>query len=222
MLKKKLSGTGLFLVCLASLLAACASPKTKSDARTRVQDAERTLASFQQDPGMKAFQQHMKDAKAVLVAPDVLQAGFIVGGAGGAGVVLARGGHGWNGPAFYKVATGTLGLQAGAQSSEVVMLFMTQKAVDSLLSSSFKLGGDVSVSAGSADVNAATGITSDVITYARSKGLYAGLNLDGTSISVDEDGNKAFYGKPASAVDILVKRSVSSPDAMSLQRAAGQ
>lgn len=199
--------TNMVVICLAVVLAGCASTKTPSDVMTDAKAAEATLAEFQRDPEMAWLQQNLKYAKAVLVSPNIFKAGFIVGGSGGRGIVLAhgQGSRPWNGPAFYNVATVSVGLQAGVQSSEMVAMFMTEKGMNSLLSSSFKLGGDVSVTAGPVGMGSVAPLNGDVIVFTRSKGVYGGLNLDGTVVSIDEKGNQAFYGRPVSPVDILVK-----------------
>jgi SH3 domain-containing YSC84-like protein 1 len=222
MLNTSVYKTGLAVIWISLLLAGCASPKTQEDAKASVNAAEITLANFLRDPEMTWLQKNMKNAKAVLISPRILQAGFVYGASAGSGVVLARSSAppGWNGPAFYKIATGSVGFQAGAQSSEMVALVMTDKALNSLLSTSFKLGGDVSVSAGPIGAGAGAPITADMVTFVRSKGLYGGLNLDGTVITIDDEGNRSFYGRPASPVDILVKRSVTSPAGASLARVA--
>ena len=214
--------TGAALFCTALLLTGCASTETKDEARASVSEAETTLANFQKDPEMKWLHEHIKEAKAIMISPRVLQAGFIVGGSGGNAVVISRSNtaEGWSSPAFYKLATGSIGLQAGAKSSEVVALIMTDKALNSLLSSSFKLGGDISVAAGPVGAGAGGDIGADMIVFSRAKGLYGGLNLDGTVVSIDEKSNQTFYGRPASPVDILVKHAVSSPYSTNLGRIA--
>jgi SH3 domain-containing YSC84-like protein 1 len=222
MLKIAAYKTGLALVWIAMVLAGCASPKTQTDARSEVNAAETTLANFMRDPDMKWLQANMKNAKAILISPKILEAGFIVGGSGGPVVALARSDtpQQWTSPAFYKIATGTLGFQAGAQSSEMVALVMTQKALDSMLSTSFKLGGDVSIAVGPMGEGASAPIGADMVVFTRSKGLYGGLNLEGTVISIDEEGNKSFYGRPATPVDILVKHTATNPAGASLARTA--
>jgi lipid-binding SYLF domain-containing protein len=203
-------------------LAACASAPTRDETQSRVDAAQATLANFTRDPDMTWFRDHVGSAKAVLVSPQIVQAGFIVGGAGGPAVVIARNrsGSGWNGPAFYRIASGSIGLQAGAQASEMVALVMSDKALNSLLSTSFKLGGDVSVAAGPVGAGTGAPVTADMIVYTRSKGLYGGVNLDGTVIEVDDGRNRAYYGQPATPVDILVTRSVSNPAGAQLAQAA--
>jgi lipid-binding SYLF domain-containing protein len=213
--------TGPMVVCLALLLAACATPKTQEDTRATVDAAEASLKRFLSDPDMTWLQRNLPQAKAVMVCPQILQAGFIVGGAAGRCVVLARSsaGHGWNGPAFYRIATGSLGLQAGAQASEMMALIMTEKALNSLLSTSFKLGADVSVAAGPVGAGTGAPITADMVNFVRSKGLYGGINLDGSVITIDAASNQSFYGRPATPVDILIKGSVRSSLGASLVRA---
>jgi lipid-binding SYLF domain-containing protein len=161
---------------------------------------------------MTWLQQNLPRAKAVLISPRILQAGFIIGGSGGNAVLLARNasGNGWSGPAFYKLGTGSIGLQAGAESAEMVALVMTEKALNSFLSSDFKLGADVSVAAGPVGAGTGAPITADMVVYVRAKGLYAGLNLSGSVISVDDKANAAFYGHQVTPPDILIKHSVSN------------
>jgi lipid-binding SYLF domain-containing protein len=212
MLKTPARPVGLLLTCAYLLLAGCASTKTPDAAHSTVDAAAKTFDDFMRDPQMTWLQQNIGKAKAILISPQVLQAGFVVGGSGGNAVVAARGagGTGWTGPAFYKIAAGSLGLQVGAQASEMLTLVMTDKALDSLLSSSFKLGGDVSIAAGPVGAGTGAPITTDMVVYTRAKGLYGGLNVNGTSVSTDDKGNEAFYGRPATPVDILVKHSVSN------------
>lgn len=216
------SKTAPLVVCL-SLLAACASqPRTQEETRATVDAAEASLNRFLRDPDMPSLQKNISQAKAVMVCPKIFQAGFIVGGSGGRCLVMARSqaAGGWNGPAAYRITTGSLGLQAGAQASEMVALVMTEKAVNSLLSNSFKFGADVSVAAGPVGSGAGSQINADIVNYVRSTGLYGGLNLDGSVITIDEEGNRGLYGQPTTPVDILVK-GAPSPMAAPLVRALG-
>lgn len=203
----------LLLAWTALLLSGCSSTPTREETHTDVDSAEKTLANFMRDPQMTWLQQHIHEAKAVMVSPQILRAGFVIGGSGGSLVVIARNrsGNGWNGPAFYHMGTGSIGLQAGAQAAEMVALVMTDKALNSLLSTSFKLGGDVSIAAGPIGGGAGAPITSDIVTYTRAKGLYGGINLDGTVITLDDGKNRAYYGREATPVDILIERRVSNP-----------
>src|SRR5262249_57868397 len=114
----------------------------------------------------------------------------------------------WNGPAFYSAGTASAGFQAGVQDSEIIGLVMTQKAVDSFMSSEFKLGGEASVAAGPTGVGTAGTPNADIIYYSRSKGLYGGVDVSGAVIKPSEDYNKAYYGKEVSPIDIIAKGAV--------------
>lgn len=214
--------TALTLAWALAALTACASNPTRDETQGRVDAAGKTLSDFTRDPDMSWFRDHVGQARALLISPRIVQAGFVFGASGGEALVIARnrGGTGWSSPAFYHMGTGSVGLQAGAQASEMVALVMTQKALNSLLSDSFKLGGDVSVAAGPVGVGTGAPVTADMIVYVRSKGLYGGLNLEGTVIAVDDKRNQAYYGMPATPVDILVTHSVTSADGAVLARAA--
>jgi lipid-binding SYLF domain-containing protein len=206
MLKTIARPTALLVTCLGMLLAGCASTSTPDDTRATADASQATLNRFMQDPDMSWLRDNLPRAKGVLVSPRILQAGFIVGGSGGNAILYARtpGSPGWTGPAFYKLAAGSIGLQAGAESSEMVALVLTEKGMSSFLSSGFKLGGDVSVAAGPVGAGTGAPINADMVVYVRAKGLYAGLNLNGSAVSVDDKGNTAFYGHPVMPVDILV------------------
>jgi SH3 domain-containing YSC84-like protein 1 len=187
----------------------------------RIQRAESTLADFRADPEMKWFRDHVKDARALIIAPHVGRAGFIIGGSGGEAVVLAKDKTSgkWGGPAFYNMGTASVGLLAGVDVAEIIVLVMTDKAVDGLMSNNFKMGGDASVSAGPVGVGAAGTINADMVAFQRSKGVFGGLSLDGALLKPDEGANGAYYGKPASPADILIRHSVSNPNAARLQQA---
>ncbi len=163
---------------------------------------------------MTWLQRNIGKAKGVLIAPEVVKAGFIFGGSGGRGVLLGRGTDGkWHGPVFYTLATASVGFQAGIAASENITLVMTEKGLNTLLAPSVKLGGDASVAAGPVGAGAASDVTTDFVAFARSKGVYGGLNLDGTVITANNDWNNAYYGKPVLAPDILVRGSASNKGA---------
>jgi len=132
----------------------------------------------------------------------------------------------WSQPAFYKLRTGSFGLQFGAQSSDMVFLVMTTKGVESFYSSSFRLGGDVSVALGSMGVGA-KGQTSldfsfDMLAYTRDQGLFAGISVEGAAVITREKWNEMYYEKGTRPTDILVKRTVSNPGSDSLREALAE
>jgi lipid-binding SYLF domain-containing protein len=202
----------LSLVLVVAPLAAWADP-TPADAQKEVTAAGKTLDHFSADPDMNWFRNHAKEAKGVLICSQVVKAGFIIGGSGGRCVLVVKGDKGWHGPAFYAIGTASAGFQAGIQSSEIVGLVMSQKAVDSLMSNSFKLGGDASVAAGPVGVGTAATPNADFVFYSRSKGLYGGVDVSGAVLKPSEEYNKAYYGKDASPIDIIVRGSVHNPTA---------
>lgn len=213
-------------IAFASLavLAGCGTtPETQSDTTQQVRTAQATLANFQNDPEMRWFRDNLKNARAIVISPRVTKAAFVFGGSGGEALLLARDKSGrWAGPAFYNMGAGSVGFQIGAEVSEVVILVMSEKALDALLSRSFRLGGDASIAAGPVGVGTASTVRADMISFARSKGAYAGLSLDGAVLSPDSGANTAFYGRPASPADILVRGGVGNAAAASLQQSLQQ
>lgn len=212
MLERTIRPAALRAACLGLLLGGCAHTGTLDDARSTTDAAQTTLNNFMKDPDMTWLRDNLPRAKAVLISPQILQAGFIIGGSGGNAVLHARTAHspGWTGPAFYKIGTGSIGLQAGAEKAEMVALVMSDKALNSFLSTGFKLGGDVSVAAGPIGAGAGAPVNADMVVYVRAKGLYGGLNLSGSVIKVDDAANSAFYGRQVTPVDILVKHSAAN------------
>ncbi len=204
------------LLLVAAWAASAASiGLAQADQRNLVTDATLTLANFLSDPDMTWLQRNLKQAKAVVVAPQIAKAGFILGGSGGRAVVVARDAKSgkWVGPAFYTLATASIGFQAGISVSEVVTLVMTDKGLNTLLADSVKLGGDAAVAAGPVGAGAQSNLSADYVSFSRAKGIYGGLNLDGTVISTSDAWNRAYYGQTVHAPDILVRMSVRNKQA---------
>jgi lipid-binding SYLF domain-containing protein len=211
-------GRTVFATILGAMLLFAAAPGAMAadeDAQGIVDNARVTLSEFMRDKDYDYLRMNIHKAKGVLIYPQVLKAGFILGGSGGTGVLLTRDSKTgeWSGPAFYTMGSVSFGFQIGGEAAEVVLLVMSQKGVDSLLTSKFKLGGDTSIALGPVGGGAKSDITTDFISFSKSKGLYAGLNLDGSYLSVRDSLNNAYYGKTASPADILVKKSVSNKGA---------
>jgi lipid-binding SYLF domain-containing protein len=182
-----------------------------------VQDARTTLSNFIRDPDQTWIQDNLNRSRGILIAPQLVRAGFIFGGSGGRAVLVARDGGTWSGPAFYNLATVSVGFQAGIDVSEAIIVVMTEKGLNSLLSSSFKLGGDASIAAGPVGAGAKSTVTADLITFTRAKGVYGGVNLDGTVVSTNVPWNDAFYGRSnVLPPDILIRRSATSPKSQAL------
>ncbi|MEO8740342.1 MAG: lipid-binding SYLF domain-containing protein [Casimicrobiaceae bacterium] len=202
-----------FLSLLAMALGGCASQAVSpNEPDALVSEARTTLSNFIRDPDQTWIQENLNRAKAVMIAPQIVKAGFIFGGSGGRAVLVARDGQSWAGPAFYNLVTASVGFQAGIEVSEAIIVVMTDKGLNSLMSSSFKVGGDASVAAGPVGAGAKSTVTADLITFTRAKGVYGGLNLDGTIVSTNIPWNDAFYGRSnLLPPDILIRRTATSP-----------
>jgi len=206
------------IVVVAGLLASCAStPPSSAEPERLVSDAQVTLRNFLRDPDQTWIQDNLSRARAVLIAPQLVKAGFIFGGSGGRAVLVARDGRTWVGPGFYDLATASVGFQAGLEVSEAVIVVMTEKGLNSLLSNSFKIGADASIAAGPVGAGAKSTVTADLISFTRSKGVYGGVNLDGTVVHSNVSWNDAYYGRSnVLPPDILIRKSATSPKATPL------
>lgn len=208
--------TAAILLASAPLMLMGPTASAQSEQQQLVNAANTTLSNFLRDPEMKWLQQNIGRAKAILIAPEIVKAGFIFGGSGGRALLVAKDAGKWRGPAFYTMATASVGFQAGVSVSEMVTLVMTEKGMNSLLAASFKLGGDASVAAGPVGAGAKSDIVADLIAFTRAKGVYGGINLDGTLVNLTDDWNAAYFGKSVQPVDILIRGSVSNKGAEAL------
>jgi lipid-binding SYLF domain-containing protein len=192
----------------------------KADAEKTVNGAVSVLKNFSADPNLTWYRENIPKAKAVMIIPNLVKAGFIFGGSGGNGVVLARDEktNMWKGPSFASAGSVSWGLQAGGSAAEVVMMALTEKGKNALLSNKFQAGADASVSAGPVGAGAQAA-TTDIVQFSRSKGLFGGLSLEGSVIAVRDSLNQAYYGKAVTPVDILIQGSVTNPKSDALIKA---
>lgn len=213
--------TGVSLALAATFASLPARADDASEAKSTVEKATATVNSFAADKDFPTLHGLLKKAKGVLVYPLVVEGGFVIGAAGGTGVLLVRDEKTGNfsAPAFYTMGGLSIGFLAGGQAAETMLVVNTQKALDSLLSTKVKLGGDASIAAGPKGAGANATFTEDFISYSKSKGVFANMSLNGQVIAVRDSLNSAFFGKPVTPVDILVKQSVSNPAAAPLQAA---
>lgn len=190
-----------------------------TDQQILVEKARVTFMNFMADENMSWLHDTLKDARAVLIIPELMKAGFFVGGSGGSGVLLVRDEEksDWSQPAFYTLGSATLGLQIGGEIAEVIMVVQTQKGVRSLYSSSFTLGGDASVTAGPVGVGGKVDVLTDFLSFTKPKGVYAGINLEGAVMATRGEWNKAYYGQEVRPQDIVMMRSVSNPGSAALR-----
>jgi lipid-binding SYLF domain-containing protein len=209
------------LVC-GSFTAAMAADK--AEAQSIVDKAKGTLLDLMNDSNFYWLRGYIKNARGVVIFPQVIKGGFFIGGSGGTGVLLVRNKETgtWSQPAFYTLGSVTFGLQIGGEAAEVVMLAMTQKAVDTMLSSSVKLGGDASIAIGPLGAGAKGSanipeVTADFLSFTKAKGLYAGLNLEGSVLAVRDSLDESYYGKPIGPRDIIYGKKAVNPGAKSLR-----
>ena len=200
------AAVALLLLALASCLPFTTKAQNKraqkvAKATSRAQRAANTFVQIMNVPDKAIPRELLAKAEAVAVFPNVIKAGFIIGGRGGSGVISRRLPYGWSAPAFFKLGGGSIGLQIGASSTDFVLLFMNEAALKGLLEDKFEIGGEGSVAAGPIGraVSASTNATLDagILSYSRSKGLFAGLELKGVVINPDNDNNEAVYGMKA-------------------------
>ena len=147
----------------------------------------------------------------------------MIGAEGGSGVLMVRSRNGgWTDPAFYTMAAGSIGLQAGGQVAEVIFTIMSDEALYALLNDQFKFGGDISVAAGplgkGVGTGSATNLRADVYSFAKTVGLYGGLSFDGTGMFAREDWNTGYYGPGATPYSILIEQRYTNPNTMALRR----
>jgi lipid-binding SYLF domain-containing protein len=165
-------------------------------------------------------QEVMEKAECVIVFPSVLKAAFVVGGTYGRGAMVCRTGHEfrgpWGSPAMYALEGGSIGFQIGGEATDLVLLIMNQRGADSILNSKVKLGGDASIAAGPVgrDASATTDafMRAEVLSYSRSRGLFVGISLEGTTLRPDDDATADVYGQKLTAREIVLGGKISVPD----------
>lgn len=185
------------VMCLA--VAAFAADEDESKAEDRLKAAATVLDEIQSAPDQGIPEDVLSSAECVAVVPTMLNGGFIVGARYGRGVASCRTPKGWSAPAFFLVTGGSFGLQIGGQAVDLVMLIMNDEGMKNLLSSKFKLGADASVAAGpvgrQASANTDWKLRAQVLSYSRSRGAFAGLELSGAVVKQDKSSTREFYGR---------------------------
>ena len=221
----------LFAIMVSGALtlfeAVPASANDRQEATQIVEKACMTLNNFKSDENMGAFRDYLKDAKAVVIAPEFLKGAFVVGASGGNAVAMVRDERTgrWSEPAFYTIGGASIGLQIGGESSEMILLAMTERGKSALMGNSFKLGADAGVAAGPVGIGAqaaTANLSADILSFSRSKGLYGGISLDGAVVAVRGGLNEAYYGMKASPTDILVRHDVGNPQTACLMQGLRQ
>ncbi|OFW03825.1 MAG: hypothetical protein A3I61_16135 [Acidobacteria bacterium RIFCSPLOWO2_02_FULL_68_18] len=208
----------LFLTLAVGTVAHPQAQQNLEDEVGQSDKAARVFREIMDTPDKGIPMDLLADAECVAVFPAVIQAGFIIGGRGGRGVASCRTAQGWSAPAFFNLGGGSIGLQIGAQATDFVMLFMNTDGLNSLLSNEFTLGGDASVAAGPVgrQAGAATDLklNAKILSYSRSKGLFAGLELKGVVVKPSKDDMRDVYGAGVTAKEVLQDNTVTAPIAI--------
>lgn len=189
-----------FLLSMVTVLGSMSwAFSAQEDATERLQKAGDVLKEILNTPDKGIPEEVLDSAKCIVVVPHLIKGGFIVGGKHGRGVASCRTANGWSAPAFVSVGGGSWGLQIGAEGVDLVMLVMNEKGLQHLLSSKFQISGEGSAAAGPVGRHASAGtdwkLNTELLTYSRSKGAFAGLTLEGAVIEQDTDSTVAIYGK---------------------------
>ncbi len=190
-----------------------------------IDQARIAVEQLRADPNLPSFPGLLARAKAVVVVPELVKAGFFIGGEGGSGVLLARRPETgeWGYPAFYTMAAASIGFQFGVQVSKVMFLVMTDGGLEAMMSDKLTLGADASVAAGPVGAGVEAGTTlnveADIYSFSHSKGLFGGVSFEGAVLMPDDDANEAYYGEAIAARGIVIHREVENPAADGLRAA---
>lgn len=220
----------IFFLALGPGLSACAEMRQDPGlvAKNIIIQAAETVERFKTVPELKQFAKHIPGARAIVVLPRVIKAGFIAGGEGGNGVLIARDAKGkWGYPAFYTMGAASFGFQAGFQDTEIILVIRSEQALRAILKDQGKLGADAGVTVGFAGAGIEASTTSnmgaDVVAFANSRlGVFGGASLEGAVLARRRDLNEAFYGKGATPRGIVLARKFSNPKAEPLRAALGK
>ncbi len=188
----------LACVCLCLLVSSAAFAATRDDLQARIDAAKAVLDQVMSAQDRSIPMNILQQATCVGVVPGLKKGAFVFGGQYGQGVVTCRTGHGWSAPVFIRMAGGSFGLQIGGQSTDLVLVAVNDRGFQDLLKSKFKIGADAAAAAGPVGRNgqAATDwkMSAELLTYSRSKGLFAGIDLDGTSVSQNSEDTEVYFG----------------------------
>lgn len=204
----------LLMSCIGLIGTYAWAGSAREDTVDRLQKSVDVIQAIMSTPDKGIPEEVLNNAKCILVVPDLIKGGFIVGGKHGRGVATCRTPEGWSAPAFVSVGGGSWGLQIGVEGVDLVMLVMNDQGFQHLLSSKFELTGEGSVAAGPVGRHASAGtdwkMNTELLTYSRSKGVFAGLTLEGAVVQQDDDSTRAIYGKHMKFRNILSGK-VSTP-----------
>jgi lipid-binding SYLF domain-containing protein len=196
-----------------------------ADQIKKVEDAIRTIEEMTKESDKSIPAGLIKNCSGIAILPDVIRAGLVIGGRHGKGILLIRTkGGGWSDPSFVDIKGGSIGFQAGVQSADIVLVFRTPRSVENITEGTFTLGADAGVAAGplgrTAEASTDSELKAEILAYSRSRGLFAGLTLQGSSLQEDRKANQEFYGASLSPKDIFEGRARAVPEVAAKLRSA--
>lgn len=206
----------ILVLAMFGLGTLCWAGSGREDATERLDNAKQVLHEIMGMPDKGIPEEVLEHAKCIAVVPHMIKGGFVFGGKGGKGVATCRTANGWSAPAFITISGGSWGLQIGVEAVDVVLIIQNEKGMQKLLESNFHVGADASAAAGPVGRHAEAGtdwkMDTEILTYSRAKGVFAGLTLEGASIRQDNDSRRAIYGRKVTTRALLLGK-VPAPDA---------
>jgi lipid-binding SYLF domain-containing protein len=208
--------SAFFALLLLALIGAAslAAPRAAraNDPNLTIQDAEQVLSELVAIPARRIPKQMLAEAQAIAIIPRVIKVGFVVGVRRGQGVVMTRDAEGeWSLPQFLTLTGGSIGWQAGVQGTDVVLIFRTRTSVENLMRGKFTIGADAAAAAGPVGRNASAAtdaqLRAEILSYSRSRGLFAGVSIDGSVLEINQVANTAFYGAPSTQLPQVIPQS---------------
>jgi SH3 domain-containing YSC84-like protein 1 len=220
----------MFLLTMFGLGTLSWAGSAREDATERLENAGNVLHEIMAMPDKGMPEEVLEHAKCIAVVPHMVKGGFIFGGKGGKGVATCRTANGWSAPAFITISGGSWGLQIGVEAVDLVLIIQNEKGMQKLLSSNFQIGADASAAAGPVGRHAEAGtdwkLDTEILTYSRAKGAFAGLTLEGASLRQDDDSRHAIYGRNVTTRAILLGKvaapSVAKPFLAEVREAKAQ
>jgi lipid-binding SYLF domain-containing protein len=198
----------IFVLAMLGLGTLCWAGSGREDATERLDNSKQVLHEIMGMPDKGIPEEVLEHAKCIAVVPHMVKGGFVFGGKGGKGVATCRTANGWSAPAFITISGGSWGLQIGVEAVDVVLIIQNEKGMQKLLESNFQIGADASAAAGPVGRHAEAGtdwkMDTEILTYSRAKGAFAGLTLEGASIRQDNDSRQALYGRDVTTRALLL------------------
>ncbi len=219
--------SGLAMAFAAAITAAPFAAHAQAEQQALVDRATLAAQDMLNDHDGTDAQGVLRKARATMICPQVLRAGFLFGGQGGNCVLVARDGAGsWSSPAFYTLGSGSFGFQAGLEDSEIMLMILTEKGLRAVMDDQFKLGGDAGAVfiqwGGGIEGDTTAAVGADIVGFTRSRGLFAGISLSGSVMASKSLWNRAYYGREEAAQQIVLSMDANNPGAAPLREVLGR